>query len=117
MANRWIRALFANARRQSGDACLKEAENFRALGKRLAPLGSLHHPRVLEELDAKAAFMSTRASMRIAPLRAASIMMNEWRTGNYRRYALGKKQVLVDAAAVDYESVRPAVKSERTKIR
>lgn len=107
VSDQWLRALIENARRQSSAFCLSEAENLRALRRRLASFDGLRHPAILDSLDQKAALALICASMRKQPLRAPGMMWREWRRGSYERYALGAKQAAVDAMAVAIELYRP----------
>ncbi len=91
---------FVYAKRQDAAYCQNEAMKFRSLRERLAMLGiSPKHPVVLH-LHEKERFLEERKEMRTCLLKAPGLFLRALRRGAYERYALGWKQVAVDAIAM-----------------
>jgi glycosyltransferase involved in cell wall biosynthesis len=95
-----VRKILAYARKQSEDYCRQDADNFRSLRTRLIALGVGPDSAILPALVEKSDFLDMRVRMRAKPSRFLGLFWRGWRSGYYWRYALGWKQVIVDAVAV-----------------
>jgi hypothetical protein len=105
------KAAVALARQQSAARSQRDAEGFEHLRERLVALGVDPKLPILETLSGKARFLAKRAEMRVRPGRAPMLMWQVLRSGGYRRYALGWKQIVLDLVALGVgSSPTPALK-------
>lgn len=93
-----FKKMLAYARKQNEAYCHQDVVNFRTLRKRLDAL-DLVSSAFLADLDDKIAFFETRTLMRSDPFMAPILLWHGWRSGNYVRYTLGIKQLIVDMVA------------------
>jgi glycosyltransferase involved in cell wall biosynthesis len=97
-----LKAVLALARRQDAAHCRKEARKYQRMRERLLAAGLDPARPVIGALAAKARFCEQRAQMRERPARAPGLLWRAWRQGDYRHYALGWRQALLDVVGGVY---------------
>jgi hypothetical protein len=95
-----LKAVLALARRQNAAHCRQEARKFERMRDRLLAAGLDPTRPVVAALTAKARFCELRAEMKERPVRAPALLWRAWRGGDYRSYALGWRQALLDLVSL-----------------
>jgi Glycosyl transferase family 2 len=95
-----LKAVLALARRQNAEHCRQEARKFERLRERLLAAGLDPARPIVGALSAKARFCQMRAQMKERPARAPALLWRAWRGGDYRSYALGWRQALLDVVSL-----------------